>query len=293
MQAAPDMQRAPVAGRGLQRGRRAWQDSFHEVTDPAAPAAPHAGATAREMGLDDGAAPLRRASWTDDAMMRSLPDDALLAEYAAGSLPAGLSLLVASQLTFDPDGRRRVAELERLGGALLAADPAGITGAEAAAPSLDAMLARLDREGPRAEGPRPALPASEPGNPFPAPLRAALGAGPGATPEGVAWKRLLPGLAEHIIEGVGDAHEEVSLLRARPGAPIFSHTHTGVETTLVLCGLMEDRGRTLGRGDVAIATDHDDHRPRIVGDETCICLVVMTGEMRFTGRLSRVLNYLS
>ncbi|SFI86380.1 cupin domain-containing protein [Albimonas pacifica] len=225
-------------------------------------------------------------------MMRSLPDDALLAEYAAGSLPAGLSLLVASQLTFNPEGRRRVAELERLGGALLAAD-AGPVPVAGPPPSLDAMLARLDREGPRAEGPRAGLSAPEPGNPFPAPLRAALGEGPGATPEGVAWKRLLPGLSEHVIEGFGDEHEEVSLLRARPGAPIFAHTHTGVETTLVLCGLMEDRGRRLGRGDVAIATDHDDHRPRIVGDETCICLVVMTGEMRFTGRLSRVLNYLS
>ncbi|MGR3782273.1 MAG: cupin domain-containing protein [Albimonas sp.] len=226
-------------------------------------------------------------------MMRSLPDDALLAEYAAGSLPAGLSLLVASQLTFNPEGRRRVAELERLGGALLAADPAPDP-SPGAAPSLEAMMARLDREGPRAEGPRlPAASAPEPGNPFPAPLRAVLGEGPGASPDGVAWKRLLPGLSEHIIEGFGDEHEEVSLLRAKPGAPIFAHTHTGVETTLVLCGLMQDRGRTLGRGDVAIATDHDDHRPRIVGDETCICLVVMTGEMRFTGRLSRVLNYLS
>ncbi|MDF2231339.1 ChrR family anti-sigma-E factor [Albimonas sp. CAU 1670] len=227
-------------------------------------------------------------------MMRSLPDEALLAEYAAGSLPAGLSLLVASQLTFNPEGRRRVAELERLGGALLASDPAGAAEA-AAAPSLEAMLARLDREGPRAEGARPAAvpPPADPGNPFPAPLRAVLSQSGVETPQDVAWKRLLPGLAEHIIEGVGDEHEEVSLLRARPGAPIFAHTHTGVETTLVLCGLMEDRGRTLGRGDVAIATDHDDHRPRIVGDETCICLVVMTGEMRFTGRLSRVLNYLS
>lgn len=240
---------------------------------------------------------MRPASRTDDWMMPSLPDDALLAEYAAGSLPAGLSLLVASQLTFNPAGRRQVAELERLGGALLAGDVPGLK-AEAP-PSLDAMLARLDREGRQAqaaEAPAPApaaAPAPDPGNPFPAPLRAALGAGPGSTPEGVAWKRLLPGLSEHILEGFGDAHEEVSLLRARPGAPIFAHTHTGVETTLVLCGLMEDRGRTLGRGDVAVATDDDDHRPRIVGDETCICLVVMTGEMRFTGRLSRVLNYLS
>ena len=93
-------------------------------------------------------------------------------------------------------------------------------------------------------------------------------------------------MGSHVIPG---AHELI-------GRTIGIQTSWYIQfvlTTLVLCGLMQDRGRTLGRGDVAIATDHDDHRPRIVGDETCICLVVMTGEMRFTGRLSRVLNYLS
>lgn len=232
-------------------------------------------------------------------MTRSLPDDELLADYAAGALPAGLSLLVASHLTFSPEGRRRVAQLERLGGALLDAElPVPAADPGLAAPDLGAMLARLDREGPRAApAPWPAPPPADPGNPFPAPLRAALlgHLAPGAPPApgSVAWKRLLPGLSEYILDGAGEAHEEVSLLRARPGAPIFAHTHTGVETTLVLCGAMEDRGRRLTRGDVAVADDHDDHRPRIVGDETCICLVVMTGKMKFTGRLSRVLNFLS
>ncbi|MBA3326136.1 MAG: zf-HC2 domain-containing protein [Rhodobacteraceae bacterium] len=43
----------------------------------------------------------------------------LLTAYADGSLSEGLSLLVASHLTFCPACRRRVARLEALGGALL------------------------------------------------------------------------------------------------------------------------------------------------------------------------------
>ena len=240
-------------------------------------------------------------------MTRSLPDDQLLTDYAAGALPAGLSLLVASHLTFSPESRRRVAQLERIGGALLdlhATDPLGdetFAGPAPTPPSLEAMMARLDREGPRAPAPAPAPeraakpPAAAPGSPFPAPLRAAMdGLGlDGTGPEGVPWKKMLPGLSEYVIEGLGEPHEEVSLLRARPGAPIFGHTHTGVETTLVLCGQLQDRGRVYEAGEVSIADHDDDHRPRIVGEDICICLVVMTGEMRFTGRLTRVLNYLT
>ncbi len=55
---------------------------------------------------------------------------------------------------------------------------------------------------------------------------------------------------------------------------------------------MEDRGQVYRRGEVTLADEHDDHRPRIVGSEMCICLVVMTGNLRFTGAFSRVLNLL-
>ena len=46
--------------------------------------------------------------------------NALIADYAAGALPPGMSLLVASHLTYCPACRDKVARLEALGGALLA-----------------------------------------------------------------------------------------------------------------------------------------------------------------------------
>jgi anti-sigma factor ChrR (cupin superfamily) len=46
-------------------------------------------------------------------------NDAILADYASGALPSGMSLLVAAHLTFSPEGRARVAGFEAIGGALL------------------------------------------------------------------------------------------------------------------------------------------------------------------------------
>lgn len=221
------------------------------------------------------------------------PSDDILADYAGGALSPGLALLVASHLTYDAESRRRVAAFEAVGGVLLADEPAD----PISAPSLDAVLGRLDAAAdpapvPRSEAILPAC-AHERAAPaeaaplLPSPLRRALG----ADADALAWKFRFPGISEYELDGFEG--EEVSLLRARPGAPLLSHTHSGSETTLVLSGHLEDRGEVYGRGEVAFATEADDHRPRIIGDEPCICLIVMSGELRFTGAFSRALNLLA
>lgn len=131
---------------------------------------------------------------------------------------------------------------------------------------------------------------------FPRPLRSALeeslGRAVGADRAGrIPWRFRLPGLSEHEFKGYGAEH--VSLLRARPGVAIPQHTHEGVELTLILTGEMTDGDTVYRAGDVAICTEDDDHHPRITGTETCLCLVVMDGGLRFTGRFSRALNLLA
>lgn len=204
------------------------------------------------------------------------PKPELLAAYADGSLSDGMSLLVASHLTFCPPCRKAVARLEALGGALLAeAEPVAPVAA-----SLAATLARLDHEEPELS-----VPAAGDAV-LPAPLRARVGVGVGE----IRWRFLLPGLSECKLEGFAD--EDVGLIRARPGVRIMAHTHSGNEATLVLSGQLRDADRVFGRGDVAMADHHDDHRPEIVGSEVCICLAVLSGRMRFTGPLGRAINLL-
>jgi putative transcriptional regulator len=203
----------------------------------------------------------------------------LLAAYADGSLSDGMSLLVASHLTFCPACRDRVRRLETLGGALLSEG-------DSVAPAPDCLARALERLDRPDAVPSPVLPAAEPGSPLPAPLRARIGI-PG---DEIRWAFRLPGLSEYRLDGFDG--EEVSLLRARPGVRILSHTHTGEEATLVLTGALRDGDRVYQRGDVALADESHDHHPEIVGDEVCICLVVLSGPMRFTGTVGRALNFL-
>lgn len=206
------------------------------------------------------------------------PKGHILSDYAAGTLSDGMSLLVAGHLTYCPACRSAVADLEALGGAILAASPAP------AAPglSLDAILGRIDALPPGA----PARPAPAPArrSVLPAPIRARIGGDESTVP----WRFRMPGLAEHVIEGFEG--EQVSLLRARPGAGMLAHTHRGEEATLIFSGAMKDGDRIYRRGDVAAADAADDHRPEIVGDELCYCLIVLSGNLRFTGPIGRVLN---
>ena len=79
-------------------------------------------------------------------------------------------------------------------------------------------------------------------------------------------------------------------MQADPGARIPAHGHSGPEAMLVLAGRLRDGGRTLGRGDLAIADERVEHSPEVVGDETCLCLLTLAGGARFTGPLDAALQ---
>jgi putative transcriptional regulator len=199
----------------------------------------------------------------------------ILAAYADGTLSEGMSLLVASHLTFCPGCRDRVARFEALGGAMLE----DAETAEVSPGCLAAALSRLDEDrGAEAEAP------ADPGSPLPLPLQRRVG----VRAADIRWRFLLPGLSEYRLSGF--AGDQVSLLRARPGVRILQHTHVGEEATLILTGRMRDGDRLFERGDVSLAGADDDHHPQIVGTEPCLCLVVLSGPMRFTGPVGRALN---
>ena len=119
---------------------------------------------------------------------------------------------------------------------------------------------------------------------LPRPLAAAVGQPLGE----LRWRFRVPGVAEAMLDG--DPDERVSLIRVRPGHGVPAHTHTAVEATLVLQGTLHDGAACFAPGDVAVATDADDHQPRAGQGEDCICLTVLGGSVRFTGTLGRALN---
>ena len=217
--------------------------------------------------------------------VHTLPED-ILAEYASGATSPGVSLLVAAHLTHAPEGRQVVREYERLGGVMLKDEKPE----ELSATALDDVFSRIDALAPAKEvEAHDAVSEPQPRSgdcPLPAPVLERLG----VSFDDIAWKFRLPGVSAYDFDGFGD--ETVQLLRAQPGVSIPQHTHRGVEMTLVLQGCLEDGGIAYRRGDVAINDEEDDHRPRVLGDEVCYCLIVQRGDLHFTGPFSRILNFL-
>jgi putative transcriptional regulator len=204
------------------------------------------------------------------------PVDALLAAYATGSLSRPLHALVASHLSLRADNRSFVNSLE----CLIADDIAAMDIKEHVA-GRDDRLAAIFRNngGDSAE--------AELGSEFlPPPLGHYLGMPYDALP----WRAVMPGLKEVKLEdGPGC---EAAMLWIRAGRTMPSHTHPGIEATLVLKGSFEDATGVYSRGDMAVVDSDVDHKPVAGADEDCICFAVSEGPVKLTGPIARLFQRL-
>ena len=207
-------------------------------------------------------------------MASAHPPQDWLSSYAAGAASDGVALLVAAHVTYCPRCRAAICAAERLGGGFFAWQ----TPSPMSEGALEATLSRLDAS-ERPSGDREAAGAG-----LPKPVLEAAG----APIETLRWRFRMPGV--HEVDLAAEGAEKASLLRVRPGTRVPSHTHTGTEATLVLRGALIDRGRVFRPGDVAVATEADDHHPEAGPGEDCVCLAVLAGGLRFTGAFGRALN---
>ena len=105
--------------------------------------------------------------------------------------------------------------------------------------------------------------------------------------EDADWRFAYPGVKQLKLS-FGDNGETVKLLKIKPGKAAPRHTHKGIEATLVLRGAFRDGNRLYERGQLALADQHIQHRPRAEGIEDCICLAVTDGALRFTDSIGRI-----
>ncbi len=204
------------------------------------------------------------------------PSDESLLRFAAGSLSAGPSLVVAAHLEVCSACREQVANFERVGGAFLADTAREPMRADA----LGRALEKLDQAPSATSRESPARPArrADLGIALPASLRD-CGVGP--------WRWLGPGFRWSWITVPGVPDARVMLLRGRPGLKLPAHGHTGEEFTLILKGrLFDDRG-SYGPGDFDEAGDDIDHQPVVGPDIECICLAALDGDTRLHSLLGR------
>jgi putative transcriptional regulator len=195
-----------------------------------------------------------------------------LAAYAAGDLPQGLALFVATHLALCPQCRRAVHAAETVAGLLL----------ETESPvALDTGIRDLP---PAAPDPRPDhVPFA--GIRVPRPLRDHLP----ADLDRLAWRRVWFGVQEWPVPGMDCG---ARLMRITAGSRMPRHGHWGEEWTMVLQGRYDDCTGQYGPGDVQLGDPGLEHQPVAAPDAACVCLVATTGRLRLSGWLGRLTPWL-
>jgi putative transcriptional regulator len=215
---------------------------------------------------------------TTASLQSETPLNALLASYAVGTISRPLHALLASHLMLKPDNRAFVAAME----ATLGQELDSIKAPKAIGSKRDKRIASIfdDQDEPVS------VSQDQTSSLLPAPLAAYL-----EKPfEDLKWRNIIPGLREVKLED--HAGCEASLLWIKAGRAMPSHTHEGIEATLVLQGSFIDYQGRYSRGDMAIVDSTIDHKPVAGHDEDCICFAVSEGPVHLTGPLARIFNWM-
>jgi putative transcriptional regulator len=202
------------------------------------------------------------------ALMR--PSDEVLADFAAGRLDEGLSLIVAAHVETNRETADDLALVQATAGALLDAvepEPMTLSGKEAALALPATAVPTPVASSPAEDGLPRVL----------APYR--LG----------RWQPIGRGIALRRVEVPG-AEARVFMLRAKPGIALPAHRHTGREWTAILTGAYEHQYGRYAAGSFDEADERHAHAPRVDPVEGCTCIVALTGQVRFEGWFGRLIQ---
>ncbi len=206
----------------------------------------------------------------------ALTTEELLLDYASGALGPAASLVAHVYARGRDDARQAVENLEHVGGLLLDdAIPARLTSG-AVARALSAV------DTPEEDAPR---------------AKAAINLHQQRACEATIvenllngahhgrWRWVMPGMRRIDLPAHSDARGKASLVQFAAGRAVPTHAHHGLELTLVLQGSYADETGVYGCGDLAVADEDTEHRPRAVGEGPCICLVAAEGNLRIRNPL--------
>ena len=208
--------------------------------------------------------------------------ESLLIDYANGSLPLALEVLVETHISMNPESARSIQMLMQLGGALMEnSEPISMS-----EDSFNKLMAEIDTLQDEEKISQNVV--SNDNDELPLPLRNYVL----DLDLSKNWRRIGIGLAEQVIH-FGDAEiGSAKLYKIAPNAAVPSHSHEGNEVTLVLSGGFSDEYGTYGPGDISIQETGAVHKPVADADGECIVLAVNEGPIVLTGPVGRLLNML-
>lgn len=202
-----------------------------------------------------------------------LPTDETMLAYAAGTLSPAQRVVVETHLALCPQSRAWAGRLEDIGGLLVE----GLTPVEMSPDALDLVFARIDAAPAETQ---PAVLDAEIAS-FPQPLHRY---------EMTPWRKAGRGTLIRRVLTPEDGDHRVIMFKIDPGRKMLQHTHSGQELTCVIAGSYSDEGGRYGPGDFEEAGSELSHRPVIDSDVPCICVVSLTGKVKFEGLIGRLLQ---
>ena len=206
--------------------------------------------------------------------------ESLLIDYASGSLPLALEVLVESHISMNPSSARSIRMLLQIGGALIEnSEPISMSEG-----SFEKLMDEIE-SGQEEELVRSVV--SNDNDKLPLPLRNYVSEDNFSK----NWRRIGIGLSEQTVD-FGDEYGNAKLYRIAPGCGVPSHSHDGNEVSLVLSGGFTDEYGTYGPGDISIQETGAVHKPVADADGECIVLAFNEGPIVLTGPVGRLLNML-
>ena len=205
--------------------------------------------------------------------------ESLLIDYAGGSLPLALEVLVETHISMNPTSARSIRMLLQIGGALMEnSEPVSMS---------EGSFEKLMEEFDCSEDDVVQNEVSNDNDKLPLPLRNYISDNNSSK----NWRRIGIGLSEQTVE-FGDEFGSAKLYRISPGCGVPSHSHDGNEVSLVLAGGFTDEYGSYGPGDISIQETGAIHKPVADADGECIVLAVNEGPIVLTGPVGRLLNML-
>lgn len=209
------------------------------------------------------------------------PGEDLLFDYATGGLGEGWGLAVATHLAICPTCRNSVSQMEAIGGSFLD----DISPQQLDETAFDQLINHIEQQPDQFEvTTRPQNVLADPPL-LPEPLRSYVGGDVDQLP----WKRLGFG-ASQLLVPLGEDGVTARLLCIPAGQPVPTHSHGGLELTLVMSGAFSDDTGHYGRGDLQEADHQLEHQPRADADADCICLAITDAPLRFRSLAARVVQ---
>ncbi|WP_295554167.1 ChrR family anti-sigma-E factor [uncultured Stenotrophomonas sp.] len=207
--------------------------------------------------------------------------ESTLMSYAAGALPAPLSIVAGAHLEQCPHCRQRLREAEAIGSVLLEQTQPS-TGDLRREHLRDAMLMRLATDVPAAAVASRTVSRERP-EADPDHLPASLHSYFGASLSGLRWRWMAPGV--HCIRA--EEMPSLIMLKIAPGKCLPMHSHGRSELTQILRGSYNDALGLFAPGDVADLDEDVEHQPVTAPGVPCICVSALDAPLVFSGWLAR------